>query len=165
MYILHNLGGLIQVVPYNDHIWDHHLWNWGVICGIFLDIWSIISCYLPLCYSNHDPGLFLFNYMLLDFIITNVLLFIFLCVYFYIFYYFWWMFMLFIYNFIYYLWRVPAQDIPFFYTTFHLSELKSCKSIISTNFTFIFVIKWWTKQLSHWIVSCTKSILIFVYGL
>ena len=37
--------------------------------------------------------------------------------------------------------RSPAQDVPFFYTPYHLSELKSCKSIISANFSFIFIFK------------------------
>ena len=31
-------------------------------------------------------------------------------------------------------WRGPAQDVPFFYTRYHFSELPSCKSIISTVF-------------------------------
>ena len=31
------------------------------------------------------------------------------------------------------IWRGPAQDVPFFYTPSHLSELKSFKAIISTN--------------------------------
>ena len=39
------------------------------------------------------------------------------------------------------LWRGPAQDVPFFYTPSHFSELNSCKSIISTNFPFIFIFK------------------------
>ena len=30
--------------------------------------------------------------------------------------------------------RIPAQDIPFLYTRSHMSELTSCKSIISTDF-------------------------------
>ena len=37
--------------------------------------------------------------------------------------------------------QVPSQDVPFFYTPSHLSELKSCKSIISTDFPFIFIFK------------------------
>ena len=58
----------------------------------------------------------------------------------------------------------PAQEFPFFYTPSYLSELQSCKSIISTDFSFIFIFKSSTTQCSHWIVSCTKKILIFVYG-
>ena len=38
-------------------------------------------------------------------------------------------------------WRGPAQDAPFFYTSSHLSELKSCKSIISTNLPLIWIFK------------------------
>ena len=37
--------------------------------------------------------------------------------------------------------RGPAQDAPFFYTPSHLSELQSCKSILSTGFPFIFILK------------------------
>ena len=37
--------------------------------------------------------------------------------------------------------RGPAQDVPFFYTPSNLSALQSCKSIISTDFTFIFMFK------------------------
>ena len=37
--------------------------------------------------------------------------------------------------------RVPSQEVPFFYTQYHLSELKSCKSIISAGFPFIFIYK------------------------
>ena len=35
----------------------------------------------------------------------------------------------------------PAQDVPFFYTPSHLSELQSCASIISTKFPFILIFK------------------------
>ena len=35
----------------------------------------------------------------------------------------------------------PAQDINFFYTGFHLSEVQSCALIFSTNFYFIFIFK------------------------
>ena len=35
----------------------------------------------------------------------------------------------------------PAQDVPFFYIPSHLSELQSCKSIMSTNFPFILIFK------------------------
>ena len=38
--------------------------------------------------------------------------------------------------------RGPAQDVPFFYTPSHLrSELQSCKSMISTNISGIFIFK------------------------
>ena len=37
--------------------------------------------------------------------------------------------------------RGPAQDVPFFYRPYHLSELKSFKLIISTHFTFTFMFK------------------------
>ena len=37
--------------------------------------------------------------------------------------------------------RGPAQDVPFFYTPSHLSELQSFKSIISTHFLLIFIFK------------------------
>ena len=37
--------------------------------------------------------------------------------------------------------RVLAQDVPFFYTPSHLSELRSFKSIISTHVPFIFIFK------------------------
>ena len=37
--------------------------------------------------------------------------------------------------------RGPAQDVPFFYTPSQLSELKSCKSIVSTNISIIFIFK------------------------
>ena len=37
--------------------------------------------------------------------------------------------------------RGPAQDVPFFYTQSHLSELQSFKLIISTDFRFIFIFK------------------------
>ena len=37
--------------------------------------------------------------------------------------------------------RGPAQDVPFLYTRSHLSEVQSCKSIISTDFTLIFIFK------------------------
>ena len=37
--------------------------------------------------------------------------------------------------------RGPAQDVPFFYMPSHLSEQKSCKSIISTNISVIFIFK------------------------
>ena len=43
----------------------------------------------------------------------------------------------------------PAQDLYCFYTPSNLSELQSCKSIISTNFPFIFIFKYCTTQLSH----------------
>ena len=35
----------------------------------------------------------------------------------------------------------PAQDVPFFYTPSHFSELQSCKSIISTDFSLVFIFK------------------------
>ena len=38
-------------------------------------------------------------------------------------------------------WRGPVQDVPFFYTPSHVSELQSCKLIISTDFPFIFIFK------------------------
>ena len=45
-----------------------------------------------------------------------------------------------IYNFSKYpIGRIPVQEVPFFYTLSHLSELWSCKSIISTHFPFIFI--------------------------
>ena len=37
--------------------------------------------------------------------------------------------------------RVTSQDIPFLYTPYHLSELKTFKSIISTNISGIFIFK------------------------
>ena len=37
--------------------------------------------------------------------------------------------------------RVPSQDAPFLYTPSHLSEVKICKSIISTNRSGIFIFK------------------------
>ena len=36
---------------------------------------------------------------------------------------------------------VQPKTSPFFYTPSHLSELQSCKSIISTNFSFVFLFK------------------------
>ena len=36
---------------------------------------------------------------------------------------------------------VPAQDVHFFYTRSHLSELQNCALIFSTNFQFIFTFK------------------------
>ena len=47
------------------------------------------------------------------------------------------------------LWRGPAQDVPFFYTPSHLSELQSCKSIISTGFPYIFIFKYCTTQFNR----------------
>ena len=38
-------------------------------------------------------------------------------------------------------WTGSIPRLPFFYTPPHLSELKSCKSIISTDFPFIFIFK------------------------
>ena len=38
----------------------------------------------------------------------------------------------------------PAQDVPFFYTRSHFSELTSCKSIIPTDFSFISLFKYCT---------------------
>ena len=46
-----------------------------------------------------------------------------------------------------------TQDDPFFYTPSHLSELKRCKSIISTDFRFVFIFKQYTTFFSHLIVS------------
>ena len=37
--------------------------------------------------------------------------------------------------------RGPAQDVPFFYTPSHFSELQNTKSIIAINFHFIFMFK------------------------
>ena len=37
--------------------------------------------------------------------------------------------------------RGTAQDVLFFYTPYHLSELQSFKSIISTDFSLIFIFK------------------------
>ena len=37
--------------------------------------------------------------------------------------------------------RGPAQNVPFFYTPSHFSELQSCKLIISTEIYFIFIVK------------------------
>ena len=53
---------------------------------------------------------------------------------------------------------VPAQYIHLFYKRSHLSTLKICLLIFSTNFQFIFTFKKCTTQFSHWIVSCTKNI-------
>ena len=39
------------------------------------------------------------------------------------------------------IWRGPSQDVPFFYTSSHLSELQSFKSIISTIISVIFIFK------------------------
>ena len=37
------------------------------------------------------------------------------------------------------LWLVPAQDRPFFYTCSHFSALQNCALLFSTNFQFIFI--------------------------
>ena len=54
--------------------------------------------------------------------------------------------------------RGPAQDVTFFHTGYHLSELKSCTLIFSTNFYFIFVFKQCKTKFSNWIVSFTERI-------
>ena len=51
------------------------------------------------------------------------------------------LFIYFCYYLFYHFRRGPAQDVPFLYMQSHLSELKGCESIISTNFTFIFIYK------------------------
>ena len=40
-----------------------------------------------------------------------------------------------------YIRRGPAQDVTFFYKPSHFSELQSCKSIVSTDFPFVFIFK------------------------
>ena len=45
--------------------------------------------------------------------------------------------------------RGPAQDVPFFYTPSHLSELQSFKSIISTNISSVFIFKYCTTFFRH----------------
>ena len=37
--------------------------------------------------------------------------------------------------------RGPSQDVPFFYTPSHLSELQIFKSIITTEYYFVFIFK------------------------
>ena len=46
-----------------------------------------------------------------------------------------------------------------FYTHSNLSKLKSCKSIISTYFSLIFIFKWCMEQFSLWIVSWAKCFI------
>ena len=43
----------------------------------------------------------------------------------------------------------PAQDVTFFYTGSHLSELQSCTLTFLTNFYFIFIFKYGMTQFSH----------------
>ena len=52
------------------------------------------------------------------------------------------------------LWLVPAQDGPFFYTRSHLSALQNCAVLFSTKFHIIFILKECITQFSYWIVSC-----------
>ena len=51
--------------------------------------------------------------------------------------------------------RGPAQNVTFFYTGSHYSELQSCTLIFSNNFYFLFLFKYCTTQFSHRIVLCT----------
>ena len=43
---------------------------------------------------------------------------------------------------------VQTKTLPV-YTPYHLSELQSCISIISTDFSFIIIFKWCTTKFSH----------------
>ena len=45
--------------------------------------------------------------------------------------------------------RGPAQDVIFFYTGSHLSELQSCTLTFLTDFYFIFIFKYGMTQFSH----------------
>ena len=56
-------------------------------------------------------------------------------------------------------WYSPRRHL--FCTGSHLIELQSCTLILSTNFYFIFIFKYCTTQVSHWIVSCTKNNLFW----
>ena len=47
---------------------------------------------------------------------------------------------------------VPSQDVHFFYTRSHLSELQKYALIFSINCQFNFILKENTTQFSHWIV-------------
>ena len=60
--------------------------------------------------------------------------------------------------------RGPAQDVPFFYTRYHLSEIPRWKSIISTYFLFVFIFKWCTTHFSRWIVPWANLLWILFYG-
>ena len=47
----------------------------------------------------------------------------------------------------------PDQHVHCFHALSHLSVPQSCKSILSTNFAFVFTLEYLTTQLSIWIVS------------
>ena len=55
-------------------------------------------------------------------------------------------------------WTGSSPRRPLFYTPSHLSRPQDFKSIISTDFCFIFIFKMCTTQFSQSIVSCTKNI-------
>ena len=62
------------------------------------------------------------------------------------------------YDISHYFWLGQAQDIHFFYPLFHLSALRNCVLVFSTNFLLFFILKWRITQFSHSIVYCTKTI-------
>ena len=51
-----------------------------------------------------------------------------------------------------------SPRLQLFYMVSHLSELQSCTLLFSTNFYFIFIIKYCTTQFSYWIVYKNKMI-------
>ena len=53
-----------------------------------------------------------------------------------------------------------SQDVPFSYTQSHFSEWPSCKSIISTDDSLIFMFKEWTTQFVPWIFSCQRGVFL-----
>ena len=52
----------------------------------------------------------------------------------------------------FYIWLVPAQDGPFFYTLSHFSALQNCVILFSTNFQIILILKKCTTQFIYLIM-------------